>query len=458
MGEIPEMLEQSRTAPNDSPVRPNGKSGKKEIFVWCLYDFANSAFPTLIVTVAYSVYFKTVVAGGGGRGDFLWGISLSAAMILAVLITPPLSAVADRKGTRKRMLLTYSAVCICGTALLAGVGPGMVAAGMALFIIANVGFEGALIFYNSFLPDISTPKTIGKVSGWGWGLGYFGGLLCLLLVRPFLEGGFAPENLPLFRASFFAVAAFYAVFTVPVVIWLREPAPATPSRPVPPGRPGETAALAGAFRELAGTFRELRRSEGALLFLAAFFLYNDGIVTVIAFSSIYAVSTLGYSMGETLTLFIAVQASAAAGAFALGYLADAWGARKTILLTLANWCVVVVVAYLSQSKGVFFGVSLLAGLSLGASQSASRSLMSRFIPRRETAQSYAFYGVCGKMSSVLGPLVFGGVSALTGSQRPAILSVLVFFLAGGALLWRVPEEEGPRSRAAAPAGTERGQR
>ena len=213
----------SHAAPAAAP--PPAPAGRREVLAWCLYDFANSAFPTLITTVAYSVYFKHAVAGGGGRGDFLWGLALSLAMILALLVTPPLSAVADRRGARKRMLLAYTGVCIGATALLAWVGPGMVAAGMILFIIATIGFEGAQVFYNAFLPDISTPATIGRVSGWGWGLGYFGGLLCLFLVRPLLTGGFAPENLPLFRASFAAVAAFYALFTLPLLFWLRERPP-----------------------------------------------------------------------------------------------------------------------------------------------------------------------------------------------------------------------------------------
>lgn len=412
---------------------PPGPAGRREVLAWCLYDFANSAFPTLITTVAYSVYFKHVVAGGGGRGDFLWGLSLSLAMILALLVTPPLSAVADRRGARKRMLLAYTGACVGATALLAGVGPGMVGAGMILFVLATIGFEGGQVFYNAFLPDVSTPATVGKVSGWGWGLGYFGGLLCLFLVRPLLSGGLEPANLPLFRASFAAVAAFYALFTLPLILWLRESRPAggAPS-------PG-SASPADAFRELWHTFLSLRAREGALRFLLAFLLYNDGIVTVISFSSIYAVTTLGFSMEEALTLFIAVQLSAGAGALAFGYLTDAWGARRTVLLTLANWCLVVIAAYLAAAKPAFFLISLLAGVSLGSSQAASRSLLAHYIPPGGTAQTYAFYGACGKMSSILGPLVFGGVSAATGDQRLAILSVLFFFVAGGAVLWTVPE-------------------
>ena len=393
-----------------------------------MYDFANSAFPTLIVTVAYSVYFKTIVAGGGGRGDFLWGASLSIAMILSVTVTPPLSAIADRRNARKRFLILFAYLCVLATALLGNVTAGMIFAGMALFIIATAAFESSLIFYNSFLPDVSTPKTIGKVSGWGWGLGYLGGLLCLFLVKPLLAGGFSTDNLSLFRMSFVAVAAFYGLFTLPVIFWLRE------------NKTKSTISNGyGAFAELWNTLKDTRKTPGALRFLVAFFLYNDGIVTVISFSSIYAVSTLKFSMGEVLGLFIMVQVSAGVGAFALGYLVDAWGPRKTILLTLVNWCVVVIVAYFTDTKYVFLGVSLLAGLSLGSSQSASRALMASYIPEEKSAQSFSFYGICGKMSSVLGPLVFGGVSALTGEQRSAILSVLVFFVAGGVLLWLTPE-------------------
>ncbi len=416
---------------NTDTQRPKSNRGR-EVFSWCMYDFANSAFPTLIVTVAYSVYFKTIVAGGGGSGDFLWGVSLSLAMILSVTITPPLSAVADRQNARKRFLILFAYISVLATAFLSNVTAGMIFAGMALFIIATAAFEGSLIFYNSFLPDISTPKTIGKVSGWGWGLGYLGGLLCLFMVKPFLAGGFSPENLPLFRMSFVVVAAFYGIFTLPVVFWLRETRPES-------RKPNKN----GAFAELWQTLKDTGKTPGAFKFLIAFFLYNDGIVTVISFSSIYAVSTLNFTMGEVLGLFIMVQVSAGVGAFALGYLVDAWGPRKTILLTLVNWCLVVIVAYFTETKHVFLGVSLLAGLSLGSSQSASRVLMANYIPEEKSAQLFSFYGICGKMSSVLGPLVFGGVSALTGEQRSAILSVLVFFVAGGVLLWLTPEARKP---------------
>ena len=415
----------------DSPHMNSGrlKSNQKlEVFSWCMYDFANSAFPTLIVTVAYSVYFKKIVVGGGGSGDFLWGVSLSIAMILSVTITPPLSAIADGRSTRKRFLILFAYICVLATAFLGNVTAGMIFVGMALFIIATAAFESSLIFYNSFLPDVSTPQTIGKVSGWGWGLGYLGGLLCLFLVKPLLSGGFSQENLPFFRVSFVAVAGFYGLFTIPLIFGLRE----TKTNSTKPREKG-------AFAELWKTLRDTRKTPGALKFLIAFFLYNDGIVTVISFSSIYAVSTLKFSMGEVLSLFIMVQVSAGVGAFALGYLTDAWGPRKTILLTLVNWCVVVIMAYFTDSKYVFLGVSLLAGLSLGSSQSASRALMASYIPEKKAAQSFSFYGICGKMSSVLGPLVFGGVSALTGDQRTAILSVLAFFLVGGALLWLTPE-------------------
>ena len=422
-------MKKNHDAPNENSNHLKSNRGR-EVFSWCMYDFANSAFPTLIVTVAYSVYFKKIVAGGGGNGDFLWGLSLSIAMILSVTITLPLSAIADRRSARKHFLILYAYICVLATALLANVTTGMIFAGMALFIIATAAFESSLIFYNSFLPDVSTPKTVGKISGWGWGLGYVGGLLCLFLVKPLLAGGFSPDNLPLFRMSFVAVAGFYGLFTLPLIFWLRE----TKTKPIKTNQNG-------AFAELWITLQETRKTPGALRFLLAFFLYNDGIVTVISFSSIYAVSTLNFTMGEVLSLFITVQVSAGVGAFAFGYLTDAWGPRKTILLTLANWCLVVIVAYFTDTKYVFLGVSLLAGLSLGSSQSASRALMASYIPKKRAAQSFSFYGICGKMSSVLGPLVFGGVSAITGEQRSAILSILVFFLAGGVLLWRTVEPE-----------------
>ncbi|MBI2881183.1 MAG: MFS transporter [Candidatus Tectomicrobia bacterium] len=410
---------------------------RRAVWAWSFYDFANSAYPTVIVTVAYSVYFKTVVAGegaGGGAGDFFWGLAISLSMVVVAAAAPFLGSLADVSGTKKRFLGLFAGLCVVFTGLLYFVEAGDLWRGVLLFALANIGFEASLVFYNAFVPEIAEAKDFGKVSGYGWAFGYVGGLLCLFWVFPLIQGGFAPENLSNFRLAFVRVAVFYAVFSIPTFVGLRE-------RAVPGGRAGGWPDhFRRGWKRLRGTFDHVRRLKHLFRFLLAFFLYNDGIVTVIAFSSIYAVGTLGFSVREVTALFIAVQVTAAVGALGFGFVVDRIGAKRTILLLLGLWCAVVLAAFSTETRAQYFAVALVAGLGLGSVQSASRSLMALFIPAGKAGEFYGFYGVCGKLSSVLGPVTFGAVSALAGSQRIAILSVLFFFLAGAGILWSVRVE------------------
>jgi UMF1 family MFS transporter len=404
---------------------------------WSFYDFANSAYPTVIITVAYSVYFKTVVAGGsagGSAGDFFWGLAISLSMIIVATSAPFLGTLADVSGSKKKFLGFFAGLCVVFTALLYFVEKGDLLAGVLFFVLANIGFEGSLVFYNAFVPEISTESDYGKVSGYGWAFGYVGGLVCLFLVFPLIKGGFAPENLHNFRTAFLYVAIFYAVFSIPTFLWLRE-------KTTHAKKGSWSDHVRQGWEQLRVTFRHVRRLKSLFRFLLAFLLYNDGIATVIAFSSIYAVSTLGFTLKEVTTLFIAVQASACVGAFVFGFVVDRLGAKPTIFGLLGLWCLVVIAAFFTVTKGQYFGVAMVAGIGLGSVQSASRSLMAFFVPEGKSGEFYGFYGVCGKLSAILGPITFGGVSALTGNQRVAILSVLVFFLAGIVVLTTVKVEK-----------------
>ncbi len=395
---------------------------------WVFYDFANSAFPTLIVTVAYSVYFREVVVPKeSGLGDFYWGLSISISMLLVAASAPILGAIADASGVKKRFIGAYASLCILFTGLLHFVGQGDVLLGILFLVLAIIGFEGSLPFYNAFLPEIANEKDFGKISGYGWGVGYLGGLLCLFWVFPLLRGGFAPENLPQYRAIFPRVALFYAVFSLPFFLWL-------PERALPGPRGGWVQHARQGWGTLRETFAHIRRLKNLFRFLLAFFLYSDAIATVIAFSAIYAVSTLGFSMADVTILFIVVQAFAFLGALGFGFVVDRFGPKRTILFLLFLWCAVVLGAFFTQTQPQYFFVAVVAGIGLGSVQSASRSLMAFFIPKGKGGEFYGFYGICGKISAILGPMTFGIVSTLTGSQRIAILSVLVFFLAGIVLL------------------------
>ena len=255
------------------------RSSRREIVAWCFYDFADSSFTTLIVTVAYSLYFRSVVAvEHGATADFLWGICISLSMAVVALATPALGAIADIAGRRRQFLRIFALTSILFTALLYFVEQGDLLAGMILFIVANIGFEGAHVFYNSFLPEISDDARMGRISGYGWALGYIGGLAALLLAYPLTRGGFGPDAVDRYRLAFPVVAAFFLIFALPAFLLLRERMPPVPGSPWRLAREG--------FSRLMVTFRRIRHLRDLLRFLVAFVIYNDGVATVIAFSAI----------------------------------------------------------------------------------------------------------------------------------------------------------------------------
>ena len=398
-------------------------SQKQTVFLWTLYDFANSVYPAVITATIFGIYFtREIVGNEQGLGDLWWGRVISLSMLFVALTSPSLGAVADRAGVRKKMFFFYTYLCVICVALFTTLQPGMIMWAFVLATIANIGFEGALVFYNSYLPNIAPRERQGTVSGLGFGFGYAGSAVGLLIALPLV----AREH---FHLVWLAVAAFFGLFSIPTFIGL----PADK----PEGRPVAQAAAEGflGFRRLLGDVlkgRDLRR------FLLAFFVYIDGVNTTIYFAAIFAVKTLRFSDTESLYLFLVVQVSALLGALALAKPTDLWGPKKIISLTLMVWTSVAVGAYFIHSKTVFFLVAVLAGAGLGVVQAASRALMSLLIPPGKEAEMFGFYAFCGKSSSVVGPLVFGAVSyAFGGNQRAAVLSVVAFFLVGLVLLQRV---------------------
>ncbi len=417
---------------------------KREIISWCFYDFANSAFTTLIVTVAYSVYFKFYVAPTPIRGDLLWGFAFSLSMLLVALSSPIFGAIADFSASKKRYLIYYTFISVFCTALLFFVKSGDVLAGIIFFIIANVGFEGAYVFYNGFLVEISTRQSIGKISGYGWALGYVGGLACLILVYPlikdvdFIKGEYTDHQVILFRISFLIVALFFLIFSLPIFLFIKERAKRNSSA----RRPNY---FKIGFQRLNSTFSHIKRYKEAGKFVIASLIYNDGITTLIAFSSIYAVSTLHFTMGEVTLLFIASQLTAFLGSITFGHLQGWIGGKKTINTTLVIWCFVCIGAFLAQSKLQFFFIALTGGFAMGSSLAVSRAFMGLFIPHRKEAEFYGFYILSGKFAAILGPFLFGAISSATGNQRFAVLAILIFFIAGLIIMCFINEEAGIRA-------------
>lgn len=410
----------------------------RERLAWCLFDFANSSFTTIIITVAYSLYFVQVVAKGDGppgTAEALWGRGYALSMGIAALLSPILGAVADHYAKKKTFLAVVTAICITATAALALVGPGEVALGLLLFGIANIGFELGYTFYNAFLVELVEREEMGRLSGYGWATGYLGGLASLALAYPFVKGGLGSDNLDLYRLSFAVTAAFFLVASVPTFVYLRE-------RAVPQTAVTGMRRWTIGFARVAHTFREIRRHRQLFIYLIAFLIYTDAINTVVIFSGIFAAGVLGFTPNDLIIFFLVMQVTAGLGAYAFGVLSDRLGAKQTITITLGCWIGIVVWAFAVRTAGEFYAIGLIAGAALGANQAVSRTLLGLFTPVGRQAEFFGFFSVSAKFAAILGPLVYGQIVLWTGNQRLAVLSLAVFFLIGGIVLRSVDEKKG----------------
>jgi UMF1 family MFS transporter len=359
-------------------------------------------------------------------------------MLFVALSSPFLGGVADYAGLRKRLLGAYTAVCVGAVAGFALLSPGAALAGFALIVLANIGMEGGLVFYNSFLPRIVPPDRQGRVSGWGFSVGYAGSIVSLLIALPFANAG-------RFEPIWLMVAAFFALFSLPALLSL-PPDDRSPVAAAEAGRRG--------VRSAWETLREIWGRADARMFLLAYLIYEDGVNTVIIFSSSLAATTFGFAQGDLIALYLVVQVTALAGALALAKPTDTWGPKRVVMVSLLLWVAVVVAAFFVQGKAGFWVVACTAGLGLGSVQAGTRAFFTQFIPAGKEAEYFGVYSLVGKTSAILGPLVFGQMSASFGSQRPAILSVALFFAVGLAVLARV-KGGGPNLGRPAAGGADR---
>ena len=395
---------------------------KKQLISWCLFDFANSSYSAVIAAVVFQVYYINVVVGNeSGSGDLWWGRAISLSMLVVSLSSPFLGGIADYAGRTKSLLAMYTLVCVVAIAGFCLLSPGAALLGFLLIVIANIGMEGGLVFYNSFLPRIAPRDHQGRVSGWGFGVGYAGSIIALLLALPLAQAG----RLDL---VWLMVAAFFGFFSLPAFFFLPHDAPT--------GISAVQAGISGSRNALA-TLREIWRRKEPRKFLIAYLIYEDGVNTVIVFSSSLAATTFGFLQTELIGLYLSVQVAALAGAFLLSKPTDTWGPKKVVMLSLLLWTIVGVATYFVQTKSGFWLVACIAGLGLGSVQAGTRAFYTQFVPGGKEAEYFGVYSLVGKSSAILGPLVFGTISAACGSQRPAILSIAIFFVLGLVLLSRV---------------------
>lgn len=419
---------------------PQIKSDKKTIFSWVLYDFANSAYTTLVVTFIYGTYFMKAIAPDELTGTTLWANGVTITAVTVALLSPILGAIADQGNLRKAFLFISTVITVIGTVMLNFVMPGQVMAALTWFVLSNIAFEFTMVFYNAFLPDVAPKEKIGKISGAGWGVGYVGGLLAMVIALV----GFIQPDIPWFglsketganiRATNILVAGWMAVFSIPMFLFVKQKASKK--------RDSIVKITTNGISDLVQTFKELKKYRQIALLLLARLIYNDGLVTIFAFGGIYAAGTFGFTFTEIMIFGIVINLAAGIGAFVMGYFDDRLGGKTTIQISNIALALATALAVAAPSKNLFWAAGILMGLFAGPNQSASRSLLGRFIPQEKENQFFGFFAFSGKMTSFMGPLLLGILTQMFQSQRAGVSVIIIFFIVGGIILHFVDEKEG----------------
>jgi UMF1 family MFS transporter len=412
---------------------------RREKVAWYLFDFANTSFTVLIVTALFPLYFRTLV-GDPLLGDTLWGYAGSITMLIIAVTSPVLGAMADYTGAKKKFLTFYTALSIVFTSLMFFLRddlPGFLGVDMwmwafILFVIANIGFEGALPFYNAWLPEISTEENVGRISGIGYAAGYVGAMLTIIIA---LVSYIMLPDFP--TLPFLFAAIFFLVFAIPSIIGLKDRPPSQF-----PDEEGVGIARIG-FRRVKKTFSKIGEYEGLPRFLASYFLFSDAISTVIYYAAIFGAAVYGFSIELILIFFAVTQLAAIPGAFVFGYVADSIGTKKTLMITLGIWIVALLIAFFGEAQIIWWTVGMIAGIGMGSSQSTARSMYGQFIPEEKRTEMFGIYALSGKFAAIIGPFVYATVLALASSlgevmaHRTAMLSILAVFVIALLILVKV---------------------
>jgi len=419
---------------------------KREVFGWVMYDFANSGYTTVVFTAVFAVYFVGAVADGAPWATFAWTLALSVSHAIVMFSMPAMGAWADRHAAKKRLLLLTTIGCVLSTAALAWVGPGAVLLAVLLVVLSNVFFSWGESLSAAFLPELARPEAMGRVSGWGWSLGYLGGMLALGLslvyvLRSQAQGLPASHFVPVTMLITAAIFALASVFTFSL---LRERA-----------LPGQTAQQAGGWREalqgLRQTFRQARRYRDFMWLLACAVAYQGGVAVAITLAAIYAEQVIGFEPQETMVLIFVLNIAAMVGAFAFGYWQDRIGHKIALGVTLLGWTATCVIAALTTTKGGFWYAAAIAGACMGSSQSAGRAMAGMLAPPRQLAEFYGLWAFATRLASIIGPLSYGAITWATGgNQRLAIGLTSLLFVAGLALLLPVNMARGRAAALAEP--------
>ncbi|MFP5423962.1 MAG: MFS transporter [Gammaproteobacteria bacterium] len=430
-----------------SALRPGVR--KREVLAWAMYDFANSGYTTVVITAVYAAYFVGGIAGGAPWATLAWTSALSLSYAVVMLTMPAIGAWADRRAAKKRVLMLSTASCVLSTAALALTptvhGAAGVAVAMLLVAVSNTFYSYGESLTGAFLPELATAEGMGKVSGWGWAFGYVGGMLTLGLCLGYVlwaqaRGLPAAQFVPV---TLLVTAGVYALAASATFAGLPERAQPQSDRGI------------GAWRQLRHTFAQARQYRDFMWLLACTVCYQGGVAVAIALAAIYAEQVIGFKTQETMALIFALNIAAAAGAFGLGYLQDRLGHRPTLAITLVAWIAVCVLAALAQGKGLFWVAATIAGLAMGASQSAGRAMTGVLAPQAQLAEFFGLWTFATRLASIVGPLSYGAITwAAGGNQRVAIMATTVLFVGGLVLLLPIDMRRG---RAAALGASGRAQ-
>lgn len=427
------------SVPNGQPADDEPNVGRKAIIAWCIYDWANSVFPTVVITFVFANYFAAALAPSPEVATADWGMMISLSGLAVAVMAPILGAIADSGGPRKPWLMCFTLLCVGSGAALWTIAPDHSLAIRALILvaIANATFELGQVFYNAMLPELAPRRMIGRISGWSWGLGYAGGLVCLVLCLALFilpetpMFGLDKEQAEPVRATMLLVSLWYLVFAVPLFLY-------TPDR----GHSGRNAIQAVRFglTALYKTFRDLRKHGNIARFLLARMIYIDGLNTLFAFGGIYAAGRFGMDTEEVLLFAILLNITAGLGAAGFGWIDDAFGAKRTILIAVTGLLVFGGLILLVESKVMFYVIGMVIGIFIGPAQAASRSMMSRLAPAEIRTEMFGLYALSGKATAFIGPALVGWVTLWTDSQRLGMATILVFFLVGLVLMRPVREQ------------------
>ncbi len=418
---------------------------KREVFGWAMYDFANSGYTTVVITAVFAAYFVGGIAQKAEWATFAWTAALSVSYAIVMLTMPSIGAYADLRAAKKRLLMLATMGCVVTTAALALAGPGSLAFAVLLIILSNTFFAYGESLTAAFLPELARPAALGKVSGWGWGFGYFGGMLALGICLGYVlwaqaRGIPADQFVPV---TMLITAVIYGLASLVTFRLLKERAQPNPAALQQGG-------LKASLAQLNQTFRQARRYRDFMWLLACAVFYQGGVAVAITLAAIYAEQVIGFQPQETMVLIFVLNFAAAGGAFAFGYLQDRIGHKLALGITLVGWIATCVIAAITTTKGGFWYAAAIAGVCMGSSQSAGRAMAGMFSPKRQLAEFYGLWTFAVRLASIIGPLSYGAITWMTGGdQRTAILSTAVLFAVGLALLIPVNVQRGREAALAA---------